>query len=117
MTAAADGAWLGLMGTLETISQNLGAVNAGDTLTVTFSGGRAKDTVNTAGGGVFTCTLDVGGSSNTVRADTTLLAEDTWQTYTNTWVCPEAGMLGVKFSNVSGSPWLDNVSDVRRIEP
>lgn len=117
MSAAADGVWSGLMGTLETIIQNLGAVNAGDTLTVTFSGGRAKDTVNTAGGGVFTCTLDVGDSSNTVRADTTLLAEDTWQTYTNTWVCPEAGILSVKFSNVSGSSWLDNVSDVRRIEP
>jgi hypothetical protein len=113
MTVSADGSWCGLMSNMGMIYQDLGGVNAGDILTVTFSGGRSLDTENTAGGGVFNCILKVGSSSNTVQADTTLLSEDTWQTYTNTWVATETGTLRLEFSNVSGKPWIDNVSDVK----
>ncbi|QHI68490.1 dockerin type I repeat-containing protein [Tichowtungia aerotolerans] len=117
MTAAIDGTWCGLMSNLGTIHQDLDAVNAGDTLTVVFYGGRALESKNTNAGGVINCTLKVGGSSNTVQADTTLLAYDTWQAYTNTWVATESGTLTLEFSNASGKPWIDHISNVKRVEP
>jgi hypothetical protein len=117
MSAAADGDWSGLMNNLETIHQDLGAVNAGDTLTVTFNGGRARADKNTAVGGVINCTFRVGSSENTVQADTTLLANDTWQVYTNTWVATESGTLTLEFSNASDKPWIDHISDVKRVQP
>ena len=116
LTTPADGSWTALMSNLGTISQNLGEVNAGDTLTVIFYGGRAREGTNTAGGGVFNCTLRVGGSFNTVHADTRAQAADTWQAYTNTWVSTATGTLSIEFSNVSGIPWIDNISDVKREE-
>ena len=113
MTTSVDGSWCGLMSNMGTIYQELGSVNAGDTLTVTFSGGRSRDITNTAGGGVFNCILKVGAGSNTLLADTTLLAADTWKVYTNTWVATETGTLRLMFSSASGKPWIDNISDVK----
>jgi len=117
LTVAADGNWSAYMGGVGTIYQELGTVNAGDTLSVVFYGGRAKADKNTATGGVFNCTFKVGASSNTVSADTTLLANDSWQAYTNSWVATESGTLTLEFSNVSGKPWLDKISDVSVIPP
>ena len=112
LTVAADGNWSAYMGGVGSIYQELGTVNAGDTLSVVFYGGRAMAGKNTATGGVFNCTFKVGASTNTVSADTTLLANDSWQAYTNTWVATESGTLTLEFSNVSGKPWLDKISDV-----
>ena len=112
LTAAADGNWSALMNGVGTIYQEVGAVNEGDTLSVVFYGGRAKAGKNTDEGGVFNCTFKVGSSTNTVSADTTQQAYDSWQAYTNTWVATESGPLTLEFSNVSGTPWLDKISDV-----
>ena len=104
------------MSNMGTISQDLGVtVNAGDTLTITFAGGRALSSASTAAGGVFSCTLKVGNASNTVQANTTSLANGTWQSYENTWTATETGTLSIEFSNVSGTPWIDNISSVQRV--
>ena len=116
LTTPVDGSWTALMSNLGSISQDLGVVNAGDTLTVIFYGGRAREDTNTAGGGEFNCTLRVGGSFNTVHADTRAQAANIWQAYTNTWVSTATGTLSIEFSNVSGIPWIDNISDVKREE-
>lgn len=116
MGVSADGEWSGLMSNMGTISQDLGVtVNAGDTLTITFAGGRALSSASTAAGGVFSCTLKVGNASNTVQANTTSLANGTWQSYENTWTATETGTLSIEFSNVSGTPWIDNISSVQRV--
>ena len=81
---------------------------------MSFSGGRAQSGVSTNAGGVFNCTLTVGAGSNAVTADAAGLTNDTWESYTNTWTATETGMLRLEFSNVSGTPLIDNVSDVKR---
>jgi hypothetical protein len=117
LSSAADGNWSALMNNVGSIHQDLGSVNAGDTLTVVFYGGRAEASRNTAAGGVFSCTLKVGSALHTVQADTTLLANDTWRAYTNSWVATESGTLTLEFSNVSGKPWLDRISGVMVVAP
>jgi len=116
LSAAVHGNRSALMSTMGTIHQELGSVTAGDTLTVVFYGGRAASGKNTDAGGVFNCTFKVGGASHTVQADTTQLAYDTWEAFTNTWVATESGTLTLEFSNVSGKPWIDHVGDVTVIE-
>ncbi|MDA0338625.1 MAG: choice-of-anchor D domain-containing protein, partial [Proteobacteria bacterium] len=112
LSSAVHGNRSALMSTMGTIHQELGSVTAGDTLTVVFYGGRAASGKNTDAGGVFNCTFKVGSASHTVQADTTQLAYDTWEAFTNTWVATESGPLTLEFSYVSGKPWIDHVSDV-----
>lgn len=112
LSSPVDGNWAALMNNVGTIHQEVGNVNAGDTLTVVFYGGRAEAIKNTAAGGVFNCSLKVGSASHTVQVDTTQFAYDTWEAFTNSWVATESGTLTLEFSNVSGSPWIDSISDV-----
>tara|TARA_B110000285_G_scaffold11565_2_gene11504 strand:- start:5042 stop:8002 length:2961 start_codon:yes stop_codon:yes gene_type:complete len=117
-SGAADGDFFALMRDVGTISQDLGPVDTGDTLTVTFDVGRALGQYDGTGTGVMTCTLKVGASSNVVTIDTATLGQDTWQTFTNTWVSSETGMLSIEFAFVSGlGPFLDNISSVERVAP
>ena len=115
-TSPDDSNWMALLSNIGTISQDLGDVNLGDTLTVIFYGGNGEGG-NKPGGGVFNCTLTVGAGSNTVQADTTSpQPADTWQAFTNTWVATESGTLTLEFSQVSGNTWIDAISDVKREE-
>jgi hypothetical protein len=92
-----------------TATQNLlTAVNSGETLAVTFHVGRENGQV----GGIITATFMVGSTPYTQDFDATGLAQNTWQSYTLTKTIGNSGNLSLKFSRVSGRPWLDNVSDV-----
>ena len=84
-------------------------VNAGDTLSVTFSGGKPKTTA----GGSFTLTFLVGTTEYTSPViDTTLQAANTWQSYTFTTPIANTGNLSLSFRAVSSGGWLDKVSNV-----
>jgi hypothetical protein len=92
-----------------TFYQNLGvSVNSGDTLAVTFYGGRENGRV----GGVMAATFLVDGIPYTETFDTTGLAPGTWQSYTMTKTIANSGALTLRFSNVSDRPWLDNISNI-----
>jgi autotransporter-associated beta strand protein len=117
-TAAAAGLYaVNLESFLVSVTQNLSTtVNAGDTLSMTFSGGRAR-TGQGAGsnGGKFTATFKVGTTEYTSSEfDTSLQANDTWQSYTFTTPITNTGTLSIVFKPVSGRPWLDNISNVSR---
>jgi len=110
-TAAADGLYAAnLEPWVISITQDLlTTVNAGDTLSMTFSGGRAKGLA----GGKFTVTFKVDTTEYTSSEfDTTLQANDTWQSYTFATPISNTGNLSIIFRPVSGRPWLDKVSDV-----
>ena len=110
-SSAADGFFAANMETwIVSITQNLATtVNAGDTLSVTFSGGRAKGQT----GGKLTATFVVGTTEYTSSEfDTALQAANTWQSHTFTTPITNTGNLSLKFSPVSGRPWLDKISDV-----
>jgi hypothetical protein len=112
-TAAADGIYAAnLESWLVSVTQNLNTtVQAGDTLSMAFSGGRDKSN----GGGKFTATFKVGTTEYTSSVfDTTLQTANTWQTYSFTLTVPTgvSGNLSIIFKPVSGRPWLDNISDV-----
>jgi hypothetical protein len=95
-----------------TLSQDLLAtVQAGDILSVTFYGGRAKDGSPTAGGGTFNAAFKVGDTTYTSDSpfDTTAQPADSWQQYTLTKTIANSGLLSLVFSRVSGYPWLDKV--------
>jgi hypothetical protein len=112
-TAAAAGLYaLNLESWLVSVTQNLSTtVNAGDTLSMTFSGGRARGQA----GGKFTATFKVGTTEYTSPViDTTLQASDTWQSYTFTTPITNTGNLSIVFKPVSGRPWVDNLSNVSR---
>lgn len=113
MSSSAEGVWSGLMSNLGTISQNLSTtVEAGDYLSITFSGGRSKDSVNTAGGGKIECTFIVGSTPYSMTVDTALLAPDSWQDYTHTVLVSNSGNLSIEFASGDGKAWIDNISDV-----
>jgi hypothetical protein len=118
---AAHGNYFALMREVGTISQDLGSVNAGDALSVTFDVGRAYGQYDGGAGtetGVMTCTLNVGASSNMVTIDNSTFAADSWQTFTNTLVSTESGVLSIEFAYVSGKgPFLDHISAIERVEP
>ena len=116
-TAAADGLYAAnLESWLVSVTQDLSTtVNAGDTLSMTFSGGRAKTGQGGGGsnGGKFTATFMVGTTEYTsIEFDTTLQLNDTWQSYTFTTPITNTGNLSIIFRPVSGRPWLDKVSNV-----
>jgi hypothetical protein len=108
------GVWYALLnGNTGSIVQDLLTnVIVGDTLSVTFYGGRAREGVSTADGGVFTAAFLVGSASYSMQVDTTVLANNAWQGYTLTQVVTNSGDLKLEFGAVSGDPWLDNISDV-----
>ena len=110
-SSAADGFFAAnLEPWIVSVTQNLATtVNDDDTLSVTFSGGRAKGQA----GGKFTATFVVDTTEYTSSEfDTALLANDTWQSYTFTTPIANTGNLSIVFRPVSGRPWLDKVSNV-----
>lgn len=108
------GVWYALMnGNTVSISQDLLAnVNIGDTLSLTFFGGRSRDGSSTSDGGVFNAAFLVGSTSYGMQVDTTALAENTWQSFTLTDLITNSGDLSLQFSAVNGDPWLDNIGNV-----
>ena len=98
------------------ISQDLlTTVNAGDTISLSFYGGRALAAASTADGGVFTAAFLVGTAVYSTNIDTTVLTNGTWQLYTLTQVVTNSGDLSLQFLAVSGDPWLDNISVTRTL--
>lgn len=108
------GSWFALMnGNSGSIRQDLNTtIGAGDTLSVTFYGGRARSGVSTATGGVFNASFVVGTTKYTIPVNTTTLANNAWQAFTLTQTVTNGGKLALEFSAVSGSPWLDNIGSV-----
>jgi len=108
------GIWYALLnGNTVSLTQDLlTTVHAGDTLSMTFYGGRGREGVATAEGGVFTAAFLVGSTPYSMTVDTTVLANNIWQSYTLTQVVTNAGDLSIQFNAVSGDPWLDNISNV-----
>jgi hypothetical protein len=94
--------------------QNLNtSVSAGNTLSVTFYIGRAKNATGGAGVAYF----DVAGTKHTMAFDTSTMTADTWQIQTLSWTVPEgvSGNLSLGFYGTSEhtiNAWLDNVSNV-----
>jgi len=90
------------------VKQDLGtAVNAGDTLSVTF-----QVMSDTAQGQIAAALLV--GTGPTVYSQTFTNPQNsgTWVSYTLTDTIGTSGNLSLEFSNVSGRVWLDNVSNV-----
>ena len=119
LSAAADGTWFAQMDTVKTIRQDLGTtVTAGDTLNVGFYLGSAIASKNTAGGGVVQCAFIVGGVryAMEVPADNTALAPDSWQLFSHSVTVANTGNLVLEFENESGTPWIDNISNVSVVE-
>ncbi len=108
------GVWYALLnGNTGVIRQDLQTnVNVGDTLAMTFYGGRGRDGSSTADGGVFSAAFLVGSTPYGMQVDTTALAENSWQSFTLTQIVTNSGDLHLEFSAVSGDPWLDNLSNV-----
>ena len=95
------------------VTQNLNiTVNSGDTLSVTFWGGRHK----TQTGGPITATFTVGSTTYSQDFDTSALAANSWQQFTFTKTITNSGNLTLAFARssakTSGRPWLDDVSNV-----
>ena len=90
------------------VKQNLGtSVTAGDTLAVTFQ------VMSDTAAGQIAVEFQVG-AGPTVYTQTFNNPQNngTWVSYTLTKTVGVSGNLSVKFSNVSGRLWLDNISDV-----
>lgn len=113
-TSPGGGVWYALInGNTVSITEDLLAnVNVGDTLSMTFYGGRGQSSSSTADGGVFDATFQVGSTPYSMQVDTTVLANNTWQSYTLTRTLTNSGDLSLQFSAVSGDPWLDNISSI-----
>jgi|GEM_PF-2387997 len=112
-SSAADGFYAANMDTgyISYTQDLLTTVTNGDTLSVTFYGGKPKPAGGT--GGVFTATFVVDTTEYTsTNIDTTLQAPDTWQSYTFTTVITNTGNLSLAFRAVTNGAWLDNVSNV-----
>ena len=109
-TSAADGTWFAnLTDPGDTITQDLQtSVTAGNTLSVTFSAGRELSNA----GGTFLATFLVGSTPYSQTIDTTGLTLGQWQSYTLTQTVGNSGTLSLQFSQVTGRPWLDNISNV-----
>src|ERR1019366_7800006 len=108
------GVWYALInGNTVSITQDLFAnVNVGDIISMTFYGGRGQASSSTADGGVFNAAFLVGSASYNMQVNTTVLANNTWQSYTLTRTITNSGDLSLQFSAVSGNPWLDNISSI-----
>ena len=112
---APDGNWIALISADDVSStaplvQNLGeSVGAGDTLSVTFSLGRAKD--STGGKGVAYFKVDT--ILYPMEFDTTSLAANSWKSYTMTKTLTNAGVLSLGFyGTTKANSWLDKIGHV-----
>jgi len=103
------------------LSQDLQtAVNAGETISVSFYSAKAKTAspnANLKAGGTFDATFDVGGTSYTSSYDTTTLTDNNvWHVYTLKKTITNSGNLTIRFKqtspNATNAVWLDNVSNV-----
>lgn len=114
VTNAADGDWVTRVRTVSPIYQDLGlTVNEGETLEVSFSGGRALDGKVVSGGGVIEATFIVGSTRYSASFDTSTLPADSWQQYTHSVTVTNSGVVRVEFQRLSGEPLIDAVSDVK----
>ena len=114
-TVAGGGTWAALISTADVpithpLVQNLPrSVTAGDTLTVTFWLGRAKNTT----GGQGVAYFDVGGTKYSTAFNTTSFAADGWQSMTLTHTITNSGNLSLGFyGTTQANSWLDKISDV-----
>lgn len=115
-TPAGGGSWYALMGAnTVSISRDLGAtVQTGDKLAVSFYAGRGGAGLSTAAGGVFKAELIVGTTVYEMNVDTTAQPNDSWQRHTLERTITNSGNLSIRFSAVSGDPWLDHIGPVER---
>jgi hypothetical protein len=105
-----------LNGNTISLSQDLLTnVNAGDTISLSFYGGRGLAASQTADGGVFTAEFLVDSTVYSTNIDTTVLTNGTWQVYTLTQIVTNSGDLSLQFLAVSGDPWLDNITVTRTL--
>ena len=85
------------------------SVSAGDSLSVTFWLGRQKGST----GGQCVAYFDVSGTKYSTTFDTTLLAADSWKSYTLTKTTANSGNLSLGFYGTTQAiSWLDKISDV-----
>jgi len=111
---ADTGSWSAYL-TSGPFSQNLNAtVAAGDTLSVSFSGGKASNPHGSSGGGTFTVTFDVGGTDYTSTFDTTTNV-NTWETFSLQKTITNSGNLSLEFVSLTGNPWIDTVGNVSQV--
>ena len=91
---------------VQQVAQN---VTAGDTLSVTFWLGRQIGSP----GGQGVAYFDVGGTRYPMTFDTSLLAADSWQSYTLTKIITNSGSMSLGFyATTKDNSWLDNISNV-----
>jgi predicted GH43/DUF377 family glycosyl hydrolase len=84
-------------------------VSAGDTLSVTFWLGRQKGST----GGQCVAYFDISGTKYSATFDTTLLAADSWKSYTLTKTIANSGNLSLGFYGATqAGSWLDKISNV-----
>ena len=114
-TNAADGLWSALISTNDTpatapLVQNLWtSVAAGDTLAVSFSLGRAMNSP----GGKGVAYFQVDSIRYNMTFDTTVLAANTWQSYTMSKTVINSGNVSLGFyGTTADGSWLDKISNV-----
>ncbi|KAB2638438.1 MAG: hypothetical protein DVB26_08035, partial [Verrucomicrobia bacterium] len=114
-TNAADGLWSALISTGDTPStaplvQNLWtSVAAGDTLAVSFSLGRQIGSL----GGKGVAYFQVDSIRYNMAFDTTVLAANTWQSFTMSKTVINSGNVSLGFyGTTADNSWLDKVSNV-----
>lgn len=114
ISTPADGEWAARLKTIDPIYQDLGVtVNEGETLEVTYYGGRAREGLGASGGGVGESTFIVGSTRYSATFDTTILPADSMQQYTHSVTVTNSGVVRLGFRAVSDDPFLDAVSDVQ----
>ena len=106
------GTWMAnMMNSNNWVNQSLGSqsFSAGETISVTFYLCR-----DITGSGILQASFIVGATTYSQTFDLTSQTVNTWQSYTLTKTIPTAvtANLSLKFSNVSGKGWLDNISNV-----
>ncbi|HEV2438233.1 MAG TPA: hypothetical protein VG077_19760 [Verrucomicrobiae bacterium] len=109
--------WYALMSAnIGSISQDLHTnVNAGDTISMTFYGGRGVASSSTAAGGVYAAAFLVGATPYSMTVDCTVLTNGTWQLFTLAQAITNSGDLSLQFTSVSGNGWLDNITVTRTV--
>ena len=109
---SSGGTWMAnMMNSANWVNQSLGSqtFSAGETISVTFH--LCRDITGT---GILQASFIVGATTYSQTFDLTGQTANTWQSYTFSKTIPSAvtANLSLKFNNVSGKGWLDNVSNV-----